>query len=319
MLDLQVTPVARCDYHLVLNPSNSFAAYGDARHLIFTQGMLDLADSDPQLAVLISHELAHNAMGHGRPQTQDLPSGFFAGTVYDVSNALFRINSTAALRQARQASGSTFYNRALEREADYVGLYIATIAGFPIDNAGEIWREMATRAPGSIDHTRLHPTEEERFVGMDLTWEEVDGKLAREEALVPSGLVVADASRLIGSRDYAVQEARRPPDVPDSWGGQGPADACGQPWQLEFQVTSGEAVGRMVRGNLVYDFRGSVSNDGRSVEGRAVKDKEYEHFPGARFLKVNLDLDDAAARGEFSVETINTKKCRTLVTLRRMT
>ena len=56
VLDLEVTPMARCDFHLVLNPSDSFAAYGDARHLIFTQGLLDLAASDPQLAVLISHE-----------------------------------------------------------------------------------------------------------------------------------------------------------------------------------------------------------------------------------------------------------------------
>ena len=53
-----------CSYPIILTQDNIVNAYADGKRTIMTQGMMDYVKDDNELALIISHELAHNDRGH---------------------------------------------------------------------------------------------------------------------------------------------------------------------------------------------------------------------------------------------------------------
>lgn len=155
---IKVEPTSACDYNLRLSGSTVINAYADGRNITITSGMMDFTKSDEELALIIGHELGHNTMGHIRKI---------------VGNFIFSL-------------GGTRYTRPFESEADYVGLYYMTRAGYSPKGAEGFWRRLANVAPKSINRAKSHPTFPDRYLRIQAARDEILAKQAASETLLPN-------------------------------------------------------------------------------------------------------------------------------------
>jgi len=135
--------------------------------------------NDQELGLVVAHELAHNAMDHITAKKINTAGG----TVLDVLAALAGIYTRGTFgKMAGQA-----YSQAFEAEADYVGLYMMARANLDLDGAALFWRRMAMAHPGSVEGSILasHPATPERFVAIEETVKEINGKRALGQKLEP--------------------------------------------------------------------------------------------------------------------------------------
>jgi hypothetical protein len=177
--DLSVTPTTTCDVPPVLQVSDEVNAFTDGDKIVVTRGLMRFAENDQELALVISHELAHAAMGHVTAQMQN----YVLGSLLDILAAAYGINTGGSFGKA--AAG--VYSKGFEAEADYVGLYMMARAGLPVDNAAAFWRRMAAEHPQSIDRsaTSSHPSTPERFIAIEGTVEEIARKRGSGLPLAP--------------------------------------------------------------------------------------------------------------------------------------
>ena len=165
-MTLTVEPVQACNYNLRLTNSTAINAYADGRNLTITTGMMDFAESDSELALIVGHELAHNTMGHIRKSITNFIVSF----------------------------GGTRYTRPFESEADYVGLYYLTRAGYSPQGVEAFWQRLATLAPRSINRAKTHPTFPDRYLRIQAAREEVLAKQKNGTPLIPNFISGNDSS-----------------------------------------------------------------------------------------------------------------------------
>ena len=177
--DLIVTPTTTCDVPPILQVSDEVNAFTDGEKIVVTRGLMRFTENDQELALVISHELAHAAMGHVTAQMQN----YVLGSLLDILAAAYGINTGGTFGKA--AAG--VYSKGFEAEADYVGLYMMARAGLPVDNAAAFWRRMAAEHPQSIHRsaTSSHPSTPERFIAIEGTVEEIARKRAGGLSLAP--------------------------------------------------------------------------------------------------------------------------------------
>jgi metalloendopeptidase OMA1, mitochondrial len=122
---------------------NAFCLPG-GKIFVYT-GILPVAKSDDQLATVLSHEIAHALAHHSNE------------------------------RIARDSAGnvsvlqSKAYDRAQETEADKIGLFLMTFAGYNPDEAVRFWERMSQATRGSNRPPEFlsdHPSDERRIHNM---------------------------------------------------------------------------------------------------------------------------------------------------------
>jgi predicted Zn-dependent protease len=139
-----------------------------------------MTQSDAELALILSHEIAHNLLGHRR-QTAEKAA---PGTLLDVAIGLTTgIHTHGAF--ARMVSEP--YSKNFEREADYVGLYLAARAGFDISESANFWRRFSIENPASIErsYSNTHPSSPERFLAIENAVKEINNKKQLGMPLIP--------------------------------------------------------------------------------------------------------------------------------------
>lgn len=178
---LLITPDKSCAYPVVLGDGDEVNAYADGKQVVIQRGMMRFATSDTELALVISHEIAHNSMSHVRSKM----TNYALGTVVDLAAQILLGIPTQGL--FGKLAGNA-YSQDFESEADYVGLYIMAQSGGDIDNAPQFWRRMATLSPNAIksSHLASHPATPERFVALEETVKEIKAKKAAGKPLVPN-------------------------------------------------------------------------------------------------------------------------------------
>ncbi len=128
------------EYNVVQdNQANAFCLPGGK--IVVLTGLLDLVKSDDQLAAVIAHEVAH-ALAH---------------------HASERI---ARERTVGHGLLSLSYNRQQETEADHIGLFLMTFAGYDPDEAVEFWKEMQSAHHGHLHLPEIisdHPNDNRRM------------------------------------------------------------------------------------------------------------------------------------------------------------
>lgn len=126
---LQEVPVVAetiCSYPVVLVHEDTVNAYADGKAIYITSAMLRFVESDQELATVIAHELAHNAMDHMKARSIN----WALGTIFDVVAAAYGVNTQGAFGNlAGQA-----YSQEFEAEADYVDVYALALGG--VDTRG---------------------------------------------------------------------------------------------------------------------------------------------------------------------------------------
>ena len=176
-----VVPDRACAYPVLLGNGDEVNAYADGKQVIVQRGMMRFANNDTELALVVSHEIAHNSMGHMRSKM----TNYALGSILDIAaQLLLKIPTQGLFGNA----GARAYSQGFESEADYVGLYIMARAGGNIDQAPQFWRRMATLSPAAIQssHTSTHPATPERFVALEETVKEIKAKKAAGKPLEPN-------------------------------------------------------------------------------------------------------------------------------------
>lgn len=182
---VRLAPVTACSYDVALELDEDVNAYADGEKIIVTRGMLRFVESDAELALVIAHEIAHNAMGHADAEQQNALGGAAGGLLLDILAAAAGVNTGGAFARAGAEAGRQAYSVEFEQEADYVGLYIVARSGHATDEAPNFWRRMATLSPAAVTLTTTHPPTSERFVALEQTAAEIERKRAAGAELLP--------------------------------------------------------------------------------------------------------------------------------------
>lgn len=182
---LLVNPVTACDFETRLARGSDKNAFADGKNIVIYQGMMEFFKTDDEVALVVSHELAHNAMRHLDAKKTNATIGGLVGLLLDVAAAVGGVNTNGNFSKLGSNVAAGAFSVEFEQEADYVGLYFMQLAGYKIDDAANFWRRMATADPRSITMKSSHPTSPERFVAIENTVQEIEGKLVAGQALEP--------------------------------------------------------------------------------------------------------------------------------------
>lgn len=182
---LSVTPETACKFTVQLVQDETKNAYADGTGIFVHKGMMDFVKSDEELALVVSHELAHDSMLHIEAQKKNATIGSILGAVVDVLAASQGVNTNGNYSRMGGGIGAGRFSVEFEQEADYVGLYFMTRAGYRIDGAANFWRRMAVADPRAITMKSSHPTSPERFVALEAAVAEIHGKEANGQPLTP--------------------------------------------------------------------------------------------------------------------------------------
>lgn len=182
---ISITPVKSCDFQVHLASDDTKNAYADGKNIVVYKGMMDFFRTDEEMALVVSHELAHNAMQHIDAKKKNATAGSILGLILDIAAATAGVNTNGDFSRMGAGIAGNAYSVEFEQEADYVGLYIMQKAGFNIDNAAGFWRRMAVNNAQAITIKSSHPTTPERFVAIEETVKEIKGKIEKGVALNP--------------------------------------------------------------------------------------------------------------------------------------
>ncbi len=160
---LTIRPVAGCAYEAQLLPSEDLDAKADGTRLFITSAFVRYTVTDDQLAVVLGHELAHNVMRH-RARIKEGATGAVLGNAGTMVDGLLTV----------------------EREADYVGLYLMARAGYDYGSALEFWRQYGADYAKSRYAVGSNPGSLARATNTGATIAEIRAKQAAGQPLAPT-------------------------------------------------------------------------------------------------------------------------------------
>src|SRR4051812_33222829 len=114
-----------CGYGIVSVSDDAVDASADGENVYVTSSLLRFVrSSDEELAVILSHEFAHNAMNHSGARKRNSMIGAVLGAAVDIAAASNGVHTQGVGQAAGGGAGNRAYSAEFEREADYVGLYM---------------------------------------------------------------------------------------------------------------------------------------------------------------------------------------------------
>jgi predicted Zn-dependent protease len=162
------------DFNVVDEPSlNAFAIPGG--HIFINRGLIELMDSEAELAGVLSHEIAHVQGRHIATRMQKMQKISIAAMAAAVLGVLAGGGAaTSAIIASSQAAGLSMmlkYSREDEEEADRLGLLYMEKAGYDTAAMVSVFKKMLTKqwlSPSSIPaYLTTHPALDERIVYME--------------------------------------------------------------------------------------------------------------------------------------------------------
>ena len=174
-----------CAFNLVATRGDELNAWADGVNITVTSAMLRFLDDADELAVVVAHEIAHNALGHVQAQQKNVSTGNQPSAIGDSAAATQAVSPSGELAKTATNVGSTVYSQDFEGEADYLGMYLLARAGRPIYKGANLWRRMAQENPATAKYASAHPTTPERFVRLQDMSREIEQKIAMREELRP--------------------------------------------------------------------------------------------------------------------------------------
>ncbi|WP_275097190.1 M48 family metallopeptidase [Sedimenticola hydrogenitrophicus] len=177
---LRVLPDEACGYPLNVLMHNAINAYADGDRVYITSGLLRFAERDEEVALVLAHEIAHNALNHIEAKIENARSA----SIFDLVAAAYGINTSGLFARL----GANTYSKEFEGEADYLGLYILARAGFSLDGLDGFWQRMASEDLHSNRDSilRSHPITAERAVAIRQSIAEIEAKRKAGEPLLPN-------------------------------------------------------------------------------------------------------------------------------------
>ena len=178
-----------CDYPVILTRDNIVNAFADGKSIIMTQGMMDYAKDDNELAIVVAHELAHNDRGHLDAKKKNTMIMGSIGLILDLMTIYYSGGTAGGDAQNTELwskIGSEAYSVEFEKDADYGGVYYAFRAGYDVSNVKKFWERIGADNPKRIAISSTHPATAERYLQIEKTVEEINKKKRDGLALVPN-------------------------------------------------------------------------------------------------------------------------------------
>lgn len=182
-LNFKFEPDMVCPYGLGIDKNfKAVNAYATGEDIYLTEEIIDYLTDDNDLASVLSHELAHNTMGHINSKQANIAVGLFVGALGDIL--------TGGSGESGAFVGATYgnlaYSKEFEQEADYVGVYYMARSGYDYKKAKDVEKKLAARDYASIYRdASTHPTPQTRYAMSKETANEIDMKTAFGEELTP--------------------------------------------------------------------------------------------------------------------------------------
>ncbi len=146
---------------------NAFALPGG--EVFVYRGLLEMTDSNGQLATVIAHEIAHIIARHG---AERMSMQLGANLLGQAAGVALNLEDPTAARAFQQAYGIGAqvglllpYSRTQEYEADHIGLILMAKAGYNPEAAIAFWSKMMKKDKGEHPPVWLstHPLSQERL------------------------------------------------------------------------------------------------------------------------------------------------------------
>ena len=189
ILTFDINQTKICNYPIIFTQDKIVNAYADGKSIIMTQGMVDYARDDNEIAMVIAHELAHNDRGHlDAVKKNSLIMGSI-GFVLDLMTIYYSGGTAGGDAQNTEMwskIGRDAYSVEFEKDADYGGVYYAHRAGYDISQVKNFWERIGSENPKQIAISSTHPATAERYLQIDKTVKEINEKKKDGLALVPN-------------------------------------------------------------------------------------------------------------------------------------
>jgi len=174
-------PRAYCDFQLKVDPSeteipNAYQTIGaDGRPIIaFNIPMLATVRNDDEIAFILGHESGHQIANHIVRATTNanlgaiLLGGLMAASGADASSVLEAQNIGGTI-------GARAYSQSHELEADVIGTYVATLAGYNPEIGARSFARLAGRGGGFLS---THPPSTQRIAAVQRTIQQIERERA---------------------------------------------------------------------------------------------------------------------------------------------
>lgn len=153
---------------------NAFALPG-GKVGVYT-GLLDLAATDDELAIVMGHEIGHVTARHGAERmSQGLVAGVIGAGVGIATNNKSNQDLIRIAYGVGAAGATLYFSRSNESEADYIGIRYAAKAGYNPMAAITFWQKMAKAKDGAQPPKWLstHPSHADRIAELQRWMPEV--------------------------------------------------------------------------------------------------------------------------------------------------
>ena len=140
------------EYGLLINSQDrKINAYAAPGQIILTQRLVSFCLNDDELAIIIGHELAHQAQGHLMRGAGHQQLGLLVGETLTAFSTLslnrilgwrhYQVDSN--VRSVSRDAVVSVFSRDDEREADIYGVWYAFQAGYNVDKGLAVWERVA--------------------------------------------------------------------------------------------------------------------------------------------------------------------------------
>ncbi len=175
------------EFNLVESHIFDFNAWADGKQVYMTDAMVRFLKEDSELAFVLAHEIAHNMMRHNRVAQISSTIGSILGALAD--EIVYDYGGFGTGRAFERAGGDTgfrYYSPDMEREADYIGVYLTARAGYPLEPLKYLWQRMSNLDTDAIYIETTHPTNPERAASLQKAIDEIRRKQQQGISLIPN-------------------------------------------------------------------------------------------------------------------------------------
>lgn len=184
-LTVVVTPVQSCDYPAILLENDDINALTDGGKIGVNRGVMKFVKDDDELAIIVAHELAHIVLGHVEEARKNTLSGRFVGSVFDILLAAATGVYTNVGMHVGSHIGALAYSKESEAEADYMGSYMAAIAGYDFSSGPGLMQRLESVSEKAAEYSLTHPMASERRESAEKTAKEMQQKIDAQIPLFP--------------------------------------------------------------------------------------------------------------------------------------
>ena len=141
--------------------------------IVVYEGLLSVARTPDELAVVLGHEIAHAVAKHSNERmSQQILTQYgiaLISSALSEKSVAVRDLATTVFGLGAKVGMMLPYSRKHEYEADYMGIVFMELAGYDSDSSVTFWKNMAELGESSVPEIlSTHPSDDKRIANLEL-------------------------------------------------------------------------------------------------------------------------------------------------------